>query len=543
MMPTILAQPVKGSEARSAKKMLRALVGSSAASLVAALVLGGCSEAPPSSADVAPPNVLFVVLDTTRADHFLSAVWNDGRTPGLAAFARDAVHYSQARSASPWTLPSHMSLFTGLHPGEHGANWSAFHEHMNRKFRIAEPERLLPRLLGELGYSTIGVSDNPWISERTGFDEGFDVLYPAWISNAELQQWVHARPANAAPAVDRLNHELGVNPAFDRGLAGRAALLMETHLEQLDTQPPFFAFLNLIDPHYPYLAPPQFSQAFEGDQDIYDMLANPDLRPDELSLMTGVDPLDLSQLVPFYDSAILYTYAAVDQLISWLREKGYYDDTLIVITSDHGEHLGEGGRFSHQLSTEEELLHVPLFIKYPGPGGEGREDSTLKSLLDVYDIVLEAAGSPAAGQTRELPWVMAEYYWSEAYFKNLLNFDPDFDAEPHRVVRRVVYEDGVRYSFRDDSLESVVPLEAGAPSPAPKHIRRVEERLAAWVAELARRTRGGLIEELADPVQLDALRELGYLGGPSNGERRDAAPHPTREEAGTDGPGEATPPR
>jgi arylsulfatase A-like enzyme len=162
------------SDERQGLLRLRALFG-----VVAFVFLIGCANE--DSADT-KPNVILIVIDTARADHFSAYGYDRPTTPNIDALARDSVRFSNAHSVSPWTLPSHMSMFTGRLPGQHGATWEAFskpaetpmRDMMARGFQPGNPEQMLGSRLKASGYQTWGFSSNAWVSPHMGFGSGFD---------------------------------------------------------------------------------------------------------------------------------------------------------------------------------------------------------------------------------------------------------------------------------------------------------------------------------------------------------------------------------
>lgn len=206
------------------------------------------------------PNLIFIVLDTARADRMSHNGYRRLTTPYVDAVARDGVTYRRAHSVAPWTLPSHMSMFTGLLPSQHGANWSAFatppeapyRDQLARTFRVADPSRLLPERLRRSGYSTVGFSDNAWVSRRTGFDAGFDHFYEMWRTRRALTQGYAWLPPQMRTSAD-----------IDSGDAGRELMEFKRHLlGHGPLREPFFLFFNFIDPHYPYRLRVRFGTRF-----------------------------------------------------------------------------------------------------------------------------------------------------------------------------------------------------------------------------------------------------------------------------------------
>jgi arylsulfatase A-like enzyme len=155
---------------------------------------------PVTTAASKPPGVVFIVLDTARGDRMSFNGYDRITTPNLERLARDSVTYTRAHSVAPWTLPSHMSMFTGLLPSEHGATWRAFSEPedmqlkdiLSRSFALADPSQLLTVQLKQRGYRTAAFSSNAWVAPRTGFGEGFDAFYEMWQqddSYREVFRW------------------------------------------------------------------------------------------------------------------------------------------------------------------------------------------------------------------------------------------------------------------------------------------------------------------------------------------------------------------
>ena len=467
----------------------------------------------------ARPNVILIVMDTTRADHLSHAGWENDTTPNLSALLADSVLYSEAHTVAPWTLPAHMSMFTGELPGRHHANWSAFDSDdattlaqiLGVPFTTPLSDRLLTSRLKERGYTTIGISCNPWISSRCGFDAGFDALYPVWHS---------AFHPDAGLAPSPLEIPLGKRPVRP---AGRALLALNHHLRARGLgDDPFFLFFNFIDPHYPYISSPHKGVEFGGDLTFYRSMTDPRRPKEEIDIISGREKADFGQMMPFYDSCIYLVDHSIGKLVAWLKEHELYDGSMIIVTSDHGEHMGENGRVSHQLSVEEELLHIPLIVKYPGNIRAGSVESNPHvSVADVYATVLAAAsdGSDPADFSNDLarmekwdrPYNVAEYYFSDSYLSLFRESNAEFDVEPHRVVKRVIYAAGRKFVFENLELAHAHRLDPNAPE---KLEPALERSMSSWLERYV----AGLVEGTAPaPVEaeseefLEALKALGYV--------------------------------
>jgi arylsulfatase A-like enzyme len=462
------------------------------------------------------PNVILIVLDTARADRASYHGYGRATTPHIDRFALDGVIYQNAHSVAPWTLPSHMSMFTGLLPGQHGATWRAFgdpddmsmKEILNRSFSLEDPSRLLPERMRRLGYSTVGFTSNAWISRRTGFDTGFDSFYEMWNERKGLRTGYGSLPP-----------EIRTSPELDRGDAGLVLLKFKQHVVDCggELREPFFLFFNFIDPHYPYSPPGLFRYAFSGDRRLGEAIAGFEF--DEMAMVAGDRPVDVASFNPFYDAEISYVDFIVGRLLSWLREKAYYEESLIVITSDHGEHLGEQGFFSHQLSVEEELLRIPLVIKFPGSDQRGLiVENPLVSILDIYETILNAVAPDRerkrATLSRDLgdmesfdrSYLIAEYYYSTPYLRQHHEKRSSFPLDEHRVTRRVVYDRDGRYVFVE-RREGESPTVDASDEPGRQ---RAAEVLSGYLKTLD----SGLFQgsdEALDEETLERLRSLGYV--------------------------------
>jgi arylsulfatase A-like enzyme len=484
--------------------------------------LSACPASSDPSRNASPPNIVVIVIDTARLDHFSYTGWIRATTPHIDAFLNDAVNYTNARSVSPWTLPSHMSMFTGLLPGEHGAHWGANPLGISmdpKHFKqdapgIARPKRMFPRRLQELGYTTLAISNNLWVSPDTGFDEGFDYFY-------QWEDMVAARPA-----LREFGLQSGLPAEMLNGKAGLSLLMLRKHAAEHELKEPFLIFVNLIDLHYPYFAPITHAIAFGGKREDYRAIIDPRNGKSEIRIIAGAEQLDYAKIVPFYDGALHYVDGVVGGIFSWLRSEGTYDRSMIIVTSDHGEHLGENGRFSHQLSVEEELLRIPLLIKYPDNKRAGTEDDNpYVSSLDLYRTILSAGTADRSDLDQgslsqdlsepnsfERSWALAEYYYSDRYLQNFVYQSPDFDIESHKTVRRVLYSRGQRHVFHDLNLASTEAMEPGTTKVSPDG--EASRWLKAYVGRIDEKPALKRSSKPQDPMFLEGLKQLGYVADP-----------------------------
>lgn len=322
------------------------------------------------------PNVLLIVLDTVRADHMSCYGYHRKTTPNIDEFVRSARLYQKVLSPSFWTVPSHASLFTGLPASAHGANWP--NPFLHQQFDV------LPEQLRAEGYQTVGLSCNgAFVTPHRGFARGFDLFW---------------NPANKERTLSyEFLRRLGVD--MERDDFWSAATNMHRRLGKWfreDYQPdkPFFIFLNYIEAHFPYRPPlpsPIWSK-FEAWNKWDNFPVNKMLEY-TLAGSNALSTLDISQMQTLYDEEILYLDRKVKELLDFLQTNGLDENTLIIITSDHGEHFGEHHLLGHWQYVYEPLVRVPLIVRYQDRFAPGTEERLVQS-HDIYPTILQLANVP-----------------------------------------------------------------------------------------------------------------------------------------------------
>jgi arylsulfatase A-like enzyme len=395
-----------------------------------ALARAGAAHAP--GHEPVRPNIVLVTIDTLRADH-LSAYGYPRRTsPALDALAREGVLFERAFSQSSWTKPSTASLLTGRYP--------SMHRLYLEKASLPDDEVLLPEILREHGYTTAALSGNPWIRPEFGFDQGVEHFYSV-------------RAEGLAHGTLFMNALKSANKLFDTSamIYNRVKRLVVGHLapterdRRLNAEAarwlarqgsrPFFLYLHYMSPHQPYTPPPPFDHAFVPDPRATPVTVYP--RKTYLFFETG-DPLPEAKrqdLIGRYDGAILFADSILGELVETLRHLDLLDDTLLVVTSDHGEEFYEHRNWGHGQSLYNELIHVPLVMRWPAHLPRERRVGRVVRAVDVMPTILQllgiAAPAPVAG--RSLLDVIADESapgWDEAYAELLFR-----DASVRALVR------------------------------------------------------------------------------------------------------------
>ncbi len=373
---------------RDPVRAARTLAAGLALALLAALP--GCGERETAARDPnAPtprperPDVVVIVLDTTRADRVSFAGYGRPTTPRLDAFAKDAVVYENCWSPSPWTAPSHASLFTGLRVENHG-----LHRDVASSLPAAPPT--LAERLKAAGYATAGFSTNPNVSRVTGLQRGFDLFEQRL--RGEMRRLPDMPGHHEAPQSAMVGAHASAQDLCDAGAnwaLGRRA-----------KDKPFLLFVNVLEPHLPYDPP----------QDVAAPLLSPTLPADDvawarafqypLSAIASFGAGEVSDtrrqaLRELYDAEIATADRAVGALLDRLLEGKARDRTVVVVVGDHGENLGERRKYDHLYGLDAALLRVPCLIRAPGALQGGRRERALVRITDIAPTLLELCGAPA----------------------------------------------------------------------------------------------------------------------------------------------------
>lgn len=298
---------------------------------------------------------MLVVFDTARQDAFEPYGAPAGTTPVAAELARRGHAFAGVRSTCNWTLPAHASLFTGLLPRTIGLGGGA----LPKDLLATQRHRMLPDVLARAGWSTGGISANPWVIPYHGFGTGFDrfrqVTGRRHVPRSGLQP--RARWARNA-FLARLDDGMGNAERVVQDWLGRPR------------KRPFFWFVNLMECHSPYLPP----RPWNDYGPVGRLLAGEDARrwqSHRAVLEVGLGqrtppPSALARMRHLYDRSVSAMDAWVGRILERLDQRKLLDDTIVVVTSDHGENLGEGHLLGHGLSLDDRLLRVPFIAAGPG---------------------------------------------------------------------------------------------------------------------------------------------------------------------------------
>lgn len=335
----------------------------------------------PASAAGAP-NIILVVLDTVRALSMGMYGHERPTSPALDALARRGVVFESAHATTSWTLPSHATLFTGMYPHELSAGWVT---------PLDASAPTLAEVLSQAGYRTAGfVANLLYCSRETGLARGFHRYEDAVVDAAEIaMSSALGRFVVQNPALRRL---LDYQDVLGRRTATHIADAFLRWHEGLDGGP-YFAFLNLYDAHAPYLPPEPFATQFATAVERQNhLIRHTSKRAGARTAKIGMSPPEIEAELRAYEAGIAYMDAELARLFAELDRRGSLDNTIIIVTSDHGELFGEHGQFAHGQHLYRPLIEVPLLFAGAVGIDAGRVVKTPVSLRDVPATILDLAG-------------------------------------------------------------------------------------------------------------------------------------------------------
>jgi arylsulfatase A-like enzyme len=336
-------------------------------------LLLGCDRGP---APGAKPNLLLISVDTLRADHLGSYGYRLDTSPTIDALAASGVRFADATVQWPKTWPSMASMLTGKYPATTGVRYAP------RRPLPLEHATLADALRGA-GYGTAAIVANPNVGRELQFDQGFDRFVESWVEELKRRTGT-GKLVNAPGAVKTFTNATIVTDGALRLIDAR------------DHEKPFFLWLHYIDPHGPYAPPNDYRGTFFGKYRPQPVpLAELPPYQVQIDRERGTRSADLGFYIGQYDREIRYLDDELARLLKRLDELGLGDNTLIVLTADHGEHLDEHGYYlEHGKSPYQPTAHVPLVFRLPGRVPEGRVVTEPVGLIDLVPTVLQVLGVP-----------------------------------------------------------------------------------------------------------------------------------------------------
>jgi len=329
------------------------------------------------------PNVFLAVMDAVRPDHLSCYGYPRKTTPNIDIMAQEAVVFENAFSAASWTAPSHASIFTGMYPSQHGV--------LGKNLYLNEEIPTIAEIFSSKGYETLGICLNLWVSPKTGLDRGFNRFvsgirngYTARFAPRLSLNWIiFCLETDIRFMAHNWSHAANVFQVIKRWI-----------LNSQKRNKPFFIFVNYFDAHTPYRPPQPFKKKFEkvGNynidlEKIIDVFNSRHGYP-YIAKETEVSEEEWDLLKSWYDGSIAYIDFFLGTLFDYLKDRELYNDTFIVVTSDHGENFGEHQLANHVFCLYDTLLHVPLIIRHPELTSGGKRISSIVSTVDIFPTLL-----------------------------------------------------------------------------------------------------------------------------------------------------------
>jgi arylsulfatase A-like enzyme len=454
------------------------------------------------------PNIILIVMDAARASSLSCYGYHRPTTPNLERFAERCVVYETAISPAGWSLPSHASIFTGLYPSRHGA-------HDQHKYLRPEIPTMA-ELLRSWGYRTLAFCHNLYVGAGTGLDRGFE----------EFNRSVERVPPSLRRVVRRV--ESGV--AALRGLRDSGARSANKQVSaalrrlQADEQP-FFMFVHYEEPHAPYRPPRKYTRYLPDGVSLEEAQQVNQDRWEYLSGAVPMDGRDFDILTALYDSEITYLDTRVAQLLRWLEESGVLDQTMVIITADHGENVGDHQMMGHAYCLYDTLVHVPLIIHYPrGTVTPGRVEHQVQT-LDALPTILAMLGDTSSEVYRSLQGYdllsssRHDFTFAEQAKPDLSIFHerfPGVDVSRYDRDLKMVRTDRYKYIWSSDGdlelydLQSDPEEQCNTVREHPGVAEDLDRHLMAWCDSFEAATPLDEVPEFDEQVK-DRLRALGYL--------------------------------
>lgn len=438
------------------------------------------------------PDIVLVSIDSLRPDHLGCYGYAKPTSPTIDALARDGARFETAVSSTSWTLPAHAALFTGLIDSAHGV--------VDNGLALDARHTTLAEVLRDRGWSTAGFFGGPYLHPIFGLSQGFDT----WTSCMSDDLDDGSALESDFVAATASSHADVTGPRTLEAVRG--------WLERIDERP-FFLFLHLWDVHYDYVPPKEYLDRFDpgytGSLDLRDLPRNP-------AIHAGMPERDLQHLIAAYDGEIRFTDDMLRDVLAALEAKGRLANTLVVITADHGQEFFEHGDKGHQRTLFDEVVRVPLVVRWPGKVAASTLVREPVRLIDVAPTIASFAGARLPDvHGRDLrPLVRGEALPAAPALLELLVSGQDLRAlrtASTKVMRQA--KDGARvwagFDLAADPREArALPADDERLAPLRKAYAQEMARVRAWQEA----GNAGAVPLKSDAKVDRALHRLGYTG-------------------------------
>jgi len=466
-----------------------------------------------SRTDSGRPNVILIVMDTVRADHMSIYNYERDTTPNMREFIKNATFYPRSVSSGDMTLSSHASIFTGLYVSEHGAHYDPWNNAPGGK-PLDKKMDTLAEILSKDGYETMGVVSNyGFVSHAFNMDQGFQ-YFDQRVPVVFLGQ---SQPYYIRQGIRDVLTHFSSPSEFDLQYR-RAEDINREAFTQLDRvkgdKRPFFLFINYMDAHAPYIPPPPFDTMYPGKDEDFTAAKFFDLEEGVMKLERDITDHEHNHIVSQYDGGISYLDFQTNTFLDRLRKLGLYENSIIIVTSDHGESFGERNFIDHGVSVYQDQVYVPLIIKYPNQSS-GRIVNTVVNSVDILPTILSVSGinlpqhisgkSLVNIESAEPRTVMSETYPNGF----LLDWNPRFDR-----IERAIFNRNFKFIESTKGKKELYDLSLDQDekqnlySDENSIAAELEVKLKDWLDEVM--VESETSEELSKDA-IDRLKALGYI--------------------------------
>lgn len=522
------------------------------------------------------PDIMLIVLDTLRADRLSCYGYPRETSPHIDAFAAESTLFERAISPAQWTIPAHASIFTGEYPTTH-LTTQIYDRHSQEQIMLAEALR-------SVGYNTASFCNNPLLGVvENDLDRGFEEVYLYGGAFPNRPAIADARPRLAGRVAQRVTRVMRhiTRPIQDRfardsfilriavipwlvplwqhygNFKGNTALSLRDMVGYLRTrthkgaEKPLFTFINLMETHLPYRPPTRFIRKFapyyRKERKAYRFMQSYNLKPFDW-MMPLTEPLTEMQdqvINDLYDAEVAYEDHLLRHLFAYLNRPDVRDNTLVIITSDHGEGLNRHDFVGHSLVAYDDLVRVPLIVRFPKQRYKGMRVSTPVSTRRIFHTAMEAAGlqhtSHGIGKSEEAlvdlettsltrtldgidpegGVVFTEAYTPETLLTLIKNEDPKrVEAFRCNLMRRAAYRDNYKLITVGDEPDELFDVISDPDemnnliTEQPTVTAELDRLLNAFIEEAEWRRPANLEAarvELDDELVAERLRGLGYI--------------------------------
>jgi arylsulfatase A-like enzyme len=460
------------------------------------------------------PNIILIIMDTVRADHLSLYGYKKDTTPNLRKFSEEATLYDRAIAPSNWTLPTHASIFTGIYASKHRA-----YSYYDFGRPLVDEFHTIAEILSEGNYLTMGVvANHVYVTKSWGLAQGFqyyDQRKPAFFLGPTglyyiIRQSIRNILAPLLPA------------SYSERVYFRSEDINKKVFTQLEEtkkkNKSFFLFINYMDAHIPYMPPSPFDDLFCCKDEKFRANHYEKIMSEVMKLERKITEKERNHLLSQYDGGIAYIDYHIGSLIRRLKELGLYENSLIIITSDHGEAFGERNLIGHGVSIYQDQVYVPLIVKYPNSKQRILVDEVV-NVMDIFPTILDVAGGDEmSGKNQEKSLLKVEDGNPRVVISESFPYKENSSLHPRfRCIERAIFSRTFKFIRSTAGKRELYDL---SKDPNEKKnlydsdsnvSKELETRLTRWLASVESPGK-----EDGAPVQLkreilEALKTLGYI--------------------------------